>query len=113
MNTENKKLKELENKIKALRKRNIRQVKWRLTKTERKYVEQLVGEENVIPFIYNIKTKKIDNFNTIKSSIIREVHYNYKKGKKTFGKHLKKQELEELRQYGIENPEPTKFIINL
>ena len=50
---------------------------------------------------------------TIKSSIIREVHYNYKKGKKTFGKHLKKQELEELRQYGIENPEPTKFIINL
>lgn len=113
MENESKKLRELRYKINALRKRNVKQVQWVLTKTERKYIEELLGKENVVPFIYNIKTKSFQNINSVKSSIVREVHYKYKAGKKTFGRHIKKKEFEELRTYGVEEPEPVKFIIYL
>lgn len=124
MESESKKLKELGYKIKGLKRQGKKKVEWNLTATERKFVESLLGEENVIPIIYQITTKSlkglknseglivIKNVRDIKSSIVREVHYAYKAGKKTIGRSLKKQEMKELEKHGIKY-RPIKFIIYL
>lgn len=95
-----------------------------MTNAERKFVEELLGKENVVPFIYQITTKNLKDFKDeegsiiiknvrdIKSSIVREVHYANKAGKKTIGRSLKKQEMEELEKHGIKY-RPIKFIIYL
>lgn len=124
MDNENKKLKELEYKIKGLKRQGKKKVEWKLTNTEWKFVESLLGEENVIPIIYQITTKNLKDFKDsegsivvknvrdIKSSIVREVHYANKAGKKTIGRSLKKKEMEDLDKYNIKY-NPIKFIIYL
>lgn len=124
MDNENKKLKELGYKINGLKRQGKKKVEWNLTNAERKFVEELLGKENVVPFIYQITTKNLKDFKDeegsiiiknvrdIKSSIVREVHYANKAGKKTIGRSLKKQEMEELEKHGIKY-RPIKFIIYL
>lgn len=124
MDNENKKLKELGYKINGLKRQGKKKVEWKLTNVERKFVEKLLGKENVVPFIYQITTKNLKDFKDeegsiiiknvrdIKSSIVREVHYANKAGKKTIGRSLKKQEMEELEKYSIKY-RPIKFIIYL
>ncbi len=112
MDNDNKKLQELGYKINGLKKRGKKKVEWNLTNTERKYVEELLGKENVIPIIYEIHTKSFKDLHNIKSSLIREIHYDNKAGKKTKGRSLKKQEKEELDKYEVKY-NPIKFIIYL
>ncbi len=112
MDNESKKLKELEYKINALKKRGKKKDEWNLTNSERKYVEELLGEEKLVPIIYQITTKNIKDFRSIKSSIVREVYFAHKAGKRTIGRSLKKQEMEDLDKYKIKYS-PIKFIIYL
>lgn len=112
MDNESKKIKELGYKINGLKRQGKKKVEWKLTNSERRFVEELLGEEKVVPFIYQIRTKSFSNFNSIKSSIIRELHFANKAGKKTIGRSLKKQEMEELDKNKIKY-HPIKFIIYL
>lgn len=124
MDNESKKLKELGYKINGLKRQGKKKVEWNLTNVERKFVEELLGKENVVPFIYQITTKNlkdfkdeeglvvIKNIHDIKSSIVREVHYANKSGKKTIGRSLKKKEMQDLDRYKIKY-HPKKFIIYL
>lgn len=110
MDNESKKLKELGYKINGLKRQGKKKVEWNLTVTERKFVEELLGEENVVPLIYQIRTKSFKNLYNEKSLIIREIHFANKAGKKTIGRSLRKQEMEELDKQGIKY-RPIKFII--
>lgn len=112
MDNESKKLKELGYKINGLKRQGKKKVEWKLTNTERKFVENLLGEENVVPSIYQITTKSFNNLHSIKSSIIKELHFANKAGKKTIGRSLKKQEKKDLDRYKIKY-RPIKFIIYL
>lgn len=124
MDNESKKLKELGYKINVLKRQGKKKEEWKLTVAERKFVEKLLGEENVVPFIYQITTKNLKDFKDsegsivvknvrdIKSSIVREVHYANKAGKKTIGRSLKKKEMQDLDRYKIKY-HPIKFIIYL
>ncbi len=110
MDNANKKLESLKHKIENLRRRDVKSKKWTLTNTERRFVEELLGEEKVVPFIYQIRTKSFSDLHGIKSSIVREIHLANKSGRKTIGRSLKKQEMEELEKHGIKYY-PIKFII--
>lgn len=110
MDEENKKLERLRYKIEDLKKRNVKKREWNLTNTERKFIEELLGEENVVPIIYEIRTKSFKNLHNIRSSIIREIHFANKSGKKKIGRYLKKREMEELDKNNIKY-HPIKFII--
>lgn len=124
MDNESKKLKELGYKINGLKRQGKKKVEWNLTNVERKFVEELLGKENVVPFIYQITTKNLKDFKDeeglvviknvrdIKSSIVREVYYANKAGKKTIGRSLKKKEMQDLDRYKIKY-HPIKFIIYL
>lgn len=124
MDNESKKLKELGYKINGLKRQGKKKEEWKLTNTERKFVEELLGKENVVPFIYQITTKNLKDFKDsegsivvknvrdIKSSIVREVHFANKAGKKTIGRSLKKKEMQDLDRYKIKY-HPIKFIIYL
>ncbi len=112
MENENKKLRELRYKIENLKKRKVKKKVWSLTATEKEFVEELLGKENVVPFIYQITTKSFKNLYNIKSSLIREIHFANKAGKKVIGRSLKKQEMEELEKNRIKY-RPIKFIIYL
>lgn len=112
MENTNKKLMELEYKIKALKRRGKKKVEWILTNTERKFLEEILGEEKLIPIRYQLYTKSFKDLYSIKSSIVKEVHYANKSGKKTIGRPLKKQEMEDLDTYKIKY-HPIKFIIYL
>lgn len=112
MDNESKKLKELGYKINRLKRQGKKKEEWKLTNTERKFVEKLLGEENVVPLIYQIRTKSFSNLHSIKSTIIKEIHFANKAGKKTIGRPLKKQEMEDLDANKIKY-HPIKFIIYL
>lgn len=112
MDNMDKKLKEFEDKITKLRQQGKKKVEWRLTRKQKECVEQIVGDENIIPRIYEIRVKTFKNISNIQSSIIREVHYAKKAGKKTIGKSLKRQEEEDLKKYDVKYS-PIKYVIYL
>lgn len=112
MENEGKKFEKLETRIKDLKRRNIKSIEWNLTNKERVFLEELLGKEKVVPTIYKIYTKCFKDLHSIKSSIVREVHLAHKSGKKTIGRPLKKQEMEDLDRYHI-NYKPRKCMIYL
>lgn len=112
MENADKKLDRLKDKIEDLKRRNIKSKEWKLTNKERKFVEELLGKENVVPTIYQIYTKSFKDLHSITSSIVKEVHLAHKAGKKTIGRPLKKQEMEDLEKYHI-NYRPIKCRIYL
>lgn len=109
-NNEDSKLKQIDNKIGKLKMRNVKMVEWRLTNKEREYIESQGYQ--IIPYIYEIRTNQCKNMHNIPNSIIREIYYANKAGKKTIGKLLKVQELKQLQEYGVK-VYPVKFRVYL
>lgn len=109
-NNEDSKLKQIDNKIEKLKNRNVKMVEWRLTNKEREYIESQGYQ--IVPYIYEIKTHQCRNMYGIPNSIIREIYYANKAGKKIIGKALKVQELKQLQEYGIKI-RPVKFRVYL
>lgn len=105
-------LKRLDDKIELLKRRRVKMVEWKLTKTQKEYIEEKLGKQKVIPQTYKVCTKTFKNLNGIQNSIIREIHYACKDGKRVIGKHLKIKEIKELEKYGIKLT-PIQFRIYL
>ena len=111
MNKEDKQLSKLKYKLKELKNRRVKSVTWKLTNKEREYIEEKLGYE-VIPYLYEIRTKTFNDFSTITNSKLKEIHYSNKRGKKTIVTSLKHQDMQVLEEYNIK-PRPIKFKIVL
>lgn len=110
MENVDKRLQELKYQIEALKKRGIKEKEWRLTKVQQEYVESLGYQ--LIPLIYRIRTKTFKDLHSIRSNLIKEIHFANKERKRTIGRPLNEQDKEVLRQYGIRY-DPIKFKIIL
>lgn len=110
MKEENKKLVHLKYKLENLKDRRIKIVIWKLTKEEREYIESL--GYRVEPYLYEIRTQTSKNLSQEKSSLIRELHYANKKGKKTIVLKLNRKDMKVLEEHHIKY-RPIKFEIFL
>ena len=64
------------------------------------------------PWLYEIRTRPFWNVRGIKSHLIKEIHFAYKKGKGTIVRRLKKGDEEILKDFGVDF-KPLKYRINL
>lgn len=83
--------------------------KWRLKPWQVEYIQQCGCR--VIPYSYTFKTKQFKDIRN-QPSIIKDIHYAYKSGKKMMGRVLNEEEMQILEEYGIKF-RPDRFIVYL
>ena len=103
-------LSQLKYKLIKLKERRVKSVIWRLTNQQRDYIENLGYE--VIPYLYEVKTKTFQNFSNINNCKLKELHYSNKKGKKTVVLMLKHKDMKDFEAYSVKF-RPIKFKIYL
>ena len=81
-------LSELKHRLREKQERKVKRVIWQLTNEQKAYVENLGYVLN--PFIYEIKTR---TFSYADCSIVRDIHWAYKKGRKKIFRKLKRDEV--------------------
>lgn len=72
---------------------------WKLSIERKEYIENL--GYTVEPYLFEITTKPFHNIRLIKYSLIRDVYYKNKYGKRTFTRKLNKYEQNILSEYGV------------
>lgn len=77
----------------------VKSVIWRLDSSYRRETIERMGLV-AEPFLYEIKTKQISRVAN-KPSIVKDVHYASKRGKKTLVKRLTNEQMETLISYGF------------
>lgn len=97
-------------KLKELKQHRVKSVVWRLTRQQKVFIQQLGYE--VIPYLYEVKTKTFMNLSSIKNSKLKEIHYSCKKGKKAIVLKLNKEDMKILEEYAVKF-RPIKFKIIL
>lgn len=110
MNKDDSQLYRTKNKLRELKERRVKVVTWKLTKTQKEYIEDLGYK--VTPYLYEVRTKTLKNLHNVKNHTLKEIHYSSKKGKKTIVLKLKQDDMEVLDEYHIKFY-PVKFKIQL
>jgi len=100
MDKDDKQLSQMKYKLNELKKRRVKSVIWKLTNKQREYIEEKLGYE-VIPFLYEIKTKTFKDFSSLPNSKLKEIHCLNKRGKKTIVRSLKHGDIRVLEQYNV------------
>jgi len=84
---------------------------WKLDKSQQEYLANLGFP--IMPWIYRIKTKAFRNIHNIPHSLIKDIHYAYKRGRKELFIKLKRDEMRLLEEYGVYVlPYKYKIILN-
>ncbi|MBR3003026.1 MAG: hypothetical protein IKF38_05680 [Clostridia bacterium] len=55
----------------------------------------------ITPYLYSMRTRKFSNIRYIKSPLLKELHYQHKRGKEFITRKLNKEELHLLQDHGI------------
>ena len=84
----------------AKRKAGQKEVIWKLNDEQLNYISSIA--KDIFPYLYEINTRTFCSTDKIASSLIKEIHFARKNGKKKLYKKLKRNELKELKQYGVE-----------
>lgn len=71
---------------------------WKLSKVQLEFYGRYYEIE---PFRYTITTRPFSQIHHIKNPLIKDVHYAYKRGKKTLTKRLSEKDREVLDAYGV------------
>lgn len=71
----------------------------KLSTEQLEYVENLGYD--TIPWLYEIYTKTFYRIKDVDSSLIKDIHYACKKGRKKLYRKLKLQEIKELEKYNV------------
>lgn len=103
MKTKQYKLSCLKEKVKKERHKRARLVKWILTEQEKEYIENVLGLR-VEAYLFKIQTRTFKNLYKINHSILKDLHYAHKRGKKYLIKNLTEKEKAVLKEYGINYP---------
>lgn len=72
---------------------------WKLSIDRKEYIENL--GYTIEPYLFEITTKPFYNIRCIKNSLIKDIYYTNKQGKRTLVRKLCKEEQALLREYGI------------
>lgn len=78
--------------------RGVKELIWKLSAEQNDYVNR---HYRVEPYLYEITTRTFFNIRSLKSTLLKEIHYKSKKGKRTYVRKLNKSERKELDDYGI------------
>ena len=92
----NKKLKEDLRRCKASGKKYL---DWKLSYSQVEYIQELGYV--VEPYLYEITTKTFFRLHDINESIIKEIHYKSKAGKRTYARKLNCKDKKVLKEYGV------------
>lgn len=112
MNNKDYRLSQTKHKLKQLKERRVKFVIWKLTVEQKEYIESLGYK--VVPYLYEVQTKMLKNFATVHNSKLKEIHYAYKKGKRTMVLKLNKEDMRALEDKFIKfRPIKFKIILNL
>lgn len=111
MNKDNQQFSQIKYKLDKLKRRRVKSVTWKLTNKQREYIEEKLGYE-VIPFLYEIKTKTFSDFSSLTNSKLKEIHCSNKRGKKTIVTSLKHKDMQALEENNVK-VRPVKFKIVL
>lgn len=74
---------------------------WSLTREEIAYFEGLGCI--VKPAIFNIRTRKLIDYKNAKSSLLKQLHHDYKRGKKSINKFLTEKDVAILKENDIKH----------
>ena len=91
--------KELKMKLISYRDKGKETLEWKLSKEQLELIRS--WGYRVEPYLYQITTKQFWNINKLKSSLLRDIHFAYKKGKKTYVTSLKKSDEIILKDNGV------------
>jgi len=103
-------LKYLKHDLRQKREAGIKVLEWKLTAEKKEYIENL--GYRVEPYLYEIKTKKFYNVRNLQSTLLKDLHYKNKRGKKGMVRALKRGDKQILDEYGIRYY-PVKYRIYL
>ena len=99
MNKQEYELSKLKKILFAKRRQGVKEVTWRINSKEKlEYIERFFDVE---PWLHEIRTRTFQNIRTIESTLLKDIHYDSKKGKKTIVRKLKKSDKRYLDDYGI------------
>ena len=82
------------------KRRGEKYVTWKLSKQQEEVVDRLRLKR--VPWLYEIKTKKFSNVCSLQYTILRDIHYAWKRGKKTIVTQLNRRDIEVLSEYDVQ-----------
>ena len=92
------------------KRRGVKRVVWRLNSEQKLFIEEDLGLETA-PELYLIRTRKFFELKG-KGHLLKDIHFSYKRGKRTIVRELKQEDKKLLDEYGVYY-RPYKFAINL
>ena len=92
-------LSKMKQKLKDMEARRVKSVIWKLSKNQVEYIQNL-GDE-VTPYLYEIKTRPFKEVRNLKDTILKDIHYANKNGKKSVVKKLTPKQRKILSEYGV------------
>ena len=101
----------LKRKLKDLKDRKVKFVIWKLTTSQKEYIEEELGYE-VIPNLYEVRTRPFKNIANLRNYKLKDLHFANKQGKKTVVLSLKDSDMKEFQENNIKF-KPVKFKIIL
>lgn len=100
MKNDQNRLSQLKYQLKTQQAEGKKEVIRKLNNEEREFVEETLGYE-VIPWLYEITTKTFVNVKALNSSLLKDIHYANKKGRKKIYLRLKRQDIRILEDNGV------------
>lgn len=93
------------------KKRGQKAVIWRLSREQREYIIEVLHYE-VTPYLFKIRTRKLVNYNSCNSPLLKELHHARKRNKDYVIKKLSREQKRQLDDYGIQY-QAEKYLIKL
>ena len=81
------------------KRRGEKYVIWKISQSQKEEIERLGCRME--PWLFEIKTRRFNDVRALPAAILKEVHFENKKGKRTFVRHLKIREANILTSYDV------------
>ena len=109
MKNTNYRFSKIKRKLRDLEKRRVKSVIWTLTEDTKEFVEKLYP---TVPVYYSINTRTFFHLSEVKETILKDLHYARKRGKRRMVRKLNEEQRKILDNKGI-NYCPIKYEIIL
>ena len=90
----------LKQKIKDYENRGVSILNWRLHPNQVEYIEHVL-HKCVDPYLYEIKTKPFVRIRDVHNTLLKDIHYSYKRGKDFLVRPLSDLDKKTLKENGI------------
>lgn len=91
--------KQLKEQLRRLENEGKKELLWSLSQDKLEFIERLGYYTE--PYLYEIHTRKFYNISSIKSELLKQIHYKNKSGKATYVRRLNHSQRKLLDDYGI------------